>query len=181
MGGPLTTQATLNAHESYPKISGAVTLSVGRGRGPLACQSAAAAPRAAPLETRRDTPSHRRCIVSSKPDSGSTRHWWELDLEETLKSYASHFTDHLPERSAPSEKDANSNFFRQSEKEKKEHTNRQPKRGMGEEDRVPTCTSRILEGRSGGQVGSPAPDKGHDRLAARCTVDSQLHWRLISV
>ena len=26
------------------------------------------------------------------------------------------------------------------------------KRGMGEEDRVPTCTSRILEGRSGGQV-----------------------------
>ena len=24
---------------------------------------------------------------------------------------------------------------------------------MGEEDRVPTCTSRILEGRSGGQVG----------------------------
>ena len=41
---------------------------------------------------------------------------------------------------------------------------RQPKRGIGEEDRVHTCTSRILEGRSGGQadrqVGSPAPDKG---------------------
>ena len=55
--------------------------------------------------------------------------------------------------------------------------NRHPKRGIGEEDRVHTCTSRILEGRSGGQVGSPAPDKGHDRLAARCTVDSQLHWR----
>ena len=31
--------------------------------------------------------------------------------------------------------------------------NRQPKRGIGEEDRVHTCTSRILEGRSGGQVG----------------------------
>ena len=26
-------------------------------------------------------------------------------------------------------------------------------------------------------MGSPAPDKGHDRLAARSTVDSQLHWR----
>ena len=36
-------------------------------------------------------------------------------------------------------------------KEKK--ANRQPKRGIGEEDRVHTCTSRILEGRSGGQVG----------------------------
>ena len=32
---------------------------------------------------------------------------------------------------------------------------------------MPTCTSRILEGRSKGQVGSTAPDKGHDRLAAR--------------
>ena len=29
----------------------------------------------------------------------------------------------------------------------------------------------------GDRWGSPAPDKGHDRLAARCTVDSQLHWR----
>ena len=48
---------------------------------------------------------------------------------------------------------------------------------MGGEDRVHTCTSRFSEGRSGAQVGSPAPDKGHDRLAARCTVDSQLHWR----
>ena len=28
-----------------------------------------------------------------------------------------------------------------------------PKRGIGEEDRVHTCTSRILEGRSGAQVG----------------------------
>ena len=29
----------------------------------------------------------------------------------------------------------------------------EPKRGMGEEDRVHTCTSRILEGRPGAQVG----------------------------
>ena len=37
-------------------------------------------------------------------------------------------------------------------------------------DRVHTCTSRILEGRSGAhRWGSAAPDKGHDRLAARCT------------
>ena len=45
-------------------------------------------------------------------------------------------------------------------KKERKQTN---KRGMGEEDRVHTCTSRILEGRSGAQVGSPAPDKGHDR------------------
>ena len=37
-------------------------------------------------------------------------------------------------------------------KERKKE-NRQPKRGMGEDDRVPTCTSRILERRSGAQVG----------------------------
>ena len=65
---------------------------------------------------------------------------------------------------------------RARQKERKK-ADRQLKRGIGGEDRVPTCTSRILEGRSGGQVGSPAPDKGHDRLAARCTVESQLHWR----
>ena len=34
-------------------------------------------------------------------------------------------------------------------KERKKE-NRQPKRGIGEEDRVHTCTSRILEGRSRG-------------------------------
>ena len=28
----------------------------------------------------------------------------------------------------------------------------------------------------GHRWGSPAPDKGNDRLAARCTVDSQLHF-----
>ena len=28
--------------------------------------------------------------------------------------------------------------------------------------------------KAGAQVGSPAPDKGHDRLAARCTVDSHI-------
>ena len=29
----------------------------------------------------------------------------------------------------------------------------------------------------GDRWGSPAPDKGHDRLAARCAVDSHIHWR----
>ena len=77
MGGPLTTQATLNAHESYPKISGAVTLSVGRGRGPLACQCrlrlrAARAGRAA-----RDLPRHT--VAASHPSQtvgpiGTRRH-----------------------------------------------------------------------------------------------------------
>ena len=51
-----------------------------------------------------------------------------------------------------------------------------PNKGWDEE-RVPTCTSRILEDDQGDRWDSPAPDKGHDRLAARCTVDSQLHWR----
>ena len=59
----------------------------------------------------------------------------------------------------------------------KKERNPKPERGIGEEDRVPTCTSRILEGRSGGQVGSPAPDKGHDRLAARCLLAEVLFSR----
>ena len=63
MGGPLTTQATLNAHESYPKISGAVTLSVGRGRGP-GLSVPAAAPRSAGRAAR-DPPRHT--VAASHP------------------------------------------------------------------------------------------------------------------
>ena len=36
----------------------------------------------------------------------------------------------------------------------------------------PTCTSKQDFGRTiRGKGGSPAPDKGHDRLAARCSVE----------
>ena len=58
--------------------------------------------------------------------------------------------------------------WRESLKERKKEK-RQPKRGMGEEDRVPTCASRIWKDDQGHR-GSPAPDKGHERLAARCSV-----------
>ena len=37
---------------------------------------------------------------------------------------------------------------------------------MGEEDRVPTCTSKILEGRSGGQVGLSCSRQGTRHAAA---------------
>ena len=46
-----------------------------------------------------------------------------------------------------------------------------------DEDRVPTCTAGFRKDDQGDRWGSPAPDKGHDRLAARCAVDSHIHWR----
>ena len=44
-------------------------------------------------------------------------------------------------------------FYNKPIDKRKKESKHKSKRGMGEEDRVPTCTSRILEGRSGGQVG----------------------------
>ena len=70
MGGPLTTQATLNAHESYPKISGAVTLSVGRGRGP-GLSVPAAAPRSAGRAAR-DPPRHTVTPVAASSHPSQT-------------------------------------------------------------------------------------------------------------
>ena len=66
----------------------------------------------------------------------------------------------------------------EAQKERKKE-NRHAKRGMGrgqgphlhEQD-----FGRTIRG-TGVRWGSPAPDKGHDRLAARCTVDSHIHWR----
>jgi len=56
---------------------------------------------------------------------------------------------------------------RGSRARKKERKQRLTRDGGG--DRVPTCTSRLLEGRSGAQGGarSPAPEKGHVTRQAR--------------
>ena len=48
-------------------------------------------------------------------------------------------------------------------KKERKKENRPPKRGMGEEDRVPTCTSRILEGRSGAQQARKKENRHYKR------------------
>ena len=41
----------------------------------------------------------------------------------------------------------------------------------------PPARAGFWKNDQGDRWGSPAPDKGHDRLAARCAVDSHIHWR----
>ena len=51
------------------------------------------------------------------------------------------------------------------------------RRGMGRRTGSPPARAGFWKDDQGDRWGSPAPDKGHDRLAARGTGDSQLHWR----
>ena len=60
-------------------------------------------------------------------------------------------------------------------KERKKTDN--PNEGWGRRTGSTPARAGFWKDDQGHRWGSPAPDKGHDRLAARCTVDSQLHWR----
>ena len=64
-------------------------------------------------------------------------------------------------------------------KERKKTDNPNEARGIGDEDRVPTCTSRILEDDQGDSWALLllARDTTGSQRGARTTVESQLHWR----
>ena len=47
----------------------------------------------------------------------------------------------------------------------------------GTRTRSPPARAGFWKDDQGDRWGSPAPDKGHDRLAAGCAVDSHIHWR----
>ena len=61
-------------------------------------------------------------------------------------------------------------------KEKKERKQTRQTRD-GTRTGSPPARAGFWKDDQGDRWGSPAPDKGHDRLAARCAVDSHIHWR----
>ena len=64
---------------------------------------------------------------------------------------------------------------RRAERKKERKQTRQTRDGT--RTGSPPARAGFWKDDQGDRWGSPAPDKGHDRLAARCAVDSHIHWR----
>ena len=64
---------------------------------------------------------------------------------------------------------------RRSERRRKRKKTDSPNEGWGGRTGSPPARAGFWKDDQGHRWGSPAPARGHDRLAARCTVDSQLH------